>query len=176
MNTLTADLLDFLNSSPCNFWAVDNLRRKLEDAGFEPLDMRQSWTLRPGGRYFVEKERFGNLRVHSRNRPCRRLPDSMRAQRFARFPPEARLRNADGRRDAETEHGSLRRSDSVHMVRPSALHCRTCDSPRRQCPVATHAPGQNRPVSAHHSPILPYTTTAASTTGTRSQNSATCSR
>ena len=46
MNTLTADLLDFLNSSPCNFWAVDNLRRKLEDAGFEPLDMRQSWTLR----------------------------------------------------------------------------------------------------------------------------------
>ena len=55
MNTLTADLLDFLNSSPCNFWAVDNLRRKLEDAGFEPLDMRQSWTLRPGGRYFVEK-------------------------------------------------------------------------------------------------------------------------
>lgn len=55
MNTLTADLLDFLNSSPCNFWAVDNLRRKLEDAGFEPLDMRQSWTLRPGERYFVEK-------------------------------------------------------------------------------------------------------------------------
>ncbi len=53
MNLLTSDLLTFLRNSPCNFLAVDNLRHKLERAGFTPLDMRDHWDIHPGSRHFV---------------------------------------------------------------------------------------------------------------------------
>ncbi len=55
MNAQTADLLSFLDSSPCNFLAVDSIRRKLDAAGFTALDMRDTWELQPGGRYYVTK-------------------------------------------------------------------------------------------------------------------------
>ena len=42
MNALTADLLEFLDNSPCNFLAVKNLSDKLDAAGFEKLDMRDA--------------------------------------------------------------------------------------------------------------------------------------
>ena len=52
MNHIT-DLLDFMNSSPVNFWAVDTVRHRLETAGFRQLDMRDAWTLAPGDRRYV---------------------------------------------------------------------------------------------------------------------------
>lgn len=55
MNAQTADLLSFLDNSPCNFLATDNIRRKLDAAGFTALDMRDPWELQPGGRYYVTK-------------------------------------------------------------------------------------------------------------------------
>ena len=55
MNSLTADLLAFLDNSPCNFLAVKNISDKLDEAGFKALDMRDAWEIKPGGRYYVTK-------------------------------------------------------------------------------------------------------------------------
>ncbi|MGM9861312.1 MAG: M18 family aminopeptidase, partial [Muribaculaceae bacterium] len=48
-----ADLLQFMDSSVVNFYAVDTLSRRLEAAGFTALDMRQPWHLDRGGKYYV---------------------------------------------------------------------------------------------------------------------------
>lgn len=55
MENLTSDLLQFLNESPCNFLAVKNITDRLDRAGFSPLDMADSWELRPGDRRYVVK-------------------------------------------------------------------------------------------------------------------------
>lgn len=55
MHSLTTDLLKFLDNSPCNFWATENIVQNLVEAGFTPLDMRDAWTLQPNGKYFVTK-------------------------------------------------------------------------------------------------------------------------
>ncbi|MDE6854304.1 MAG: M18 family aminopeptidase [Muribaculaceae bacterium] len=47
------DLFEFLESSPVNFLAVETARRRLDAAGFEALDMRDEWTLKPGDRRYV---------------------------------------------------------------------------------------------------------------------------
>lgn len=49
------DLIDFLDSSPVNFWAVETLRRRLEAEGFRELDMRDEWSIAPGDRRYVVK-------------------------------------------------------------------------------------------------------------------------
>lgn len=46
-------LMHYLDESPCNFYAVNTIRRKLEENGFEELNLADSWTLRPSGRYYV---------------------------------------------------------------------------------------------------------------------------
>jgi len=43
----------FLDASPTPFHAVATMRAMLLDAGFEPLDEAESWSLEPGGAYFV---------------------------------------------------------------------------------------------------------------------------
>lgn len=48
-------LMEFLDSSVCNFYAVDTLRKILDANGFVPLDMRDSWSLRWGQKYYVTK-------------------------------------------------------------------------------------------------------------------------
>lgn len=55
MNVYTSDLLAFLDASPCNFLAVNNIAHKLKDAGFCELDMADAWSIVPGGRYYVTK-------------------------------------------------------------------------------------------------------------------------
>lgn len=52
---LINDLMSFMDSSVCNFLAVDTVRRRLESAGFINLDPSQSWTLKAGGKYFITK-------------------------------------------------------------------------------------------------------------------------
>lgn len=49
------ELMEFLDSSPVNFFAVDTLAKMFSDAGFEHLEPANRWNLRPGGRYFVTK-------------------------------------------------------------------------------------------------------------------------
>ena len=55
MNEHTADLLKFLDDSPCNFLAVKNLRSRLDALGFRELNLSDSWVIEPGGRYYVIK-------------------------------------------------------------------------------------------------------------------------
>lgn len=55
MNAHTDDLLAFLDASPCNFLAVDSLRRRLEDAGFSEIKMADAWQLSAGDRRYVVK-------------------------------------------------------------------------------------------------------------------------
>lgn len=49
------DLLEFMNSSPVNFFAVESCRRRLEAAGFTELDPATAWCLAPGDRRYVIK-------------------------------------------------------------------------------------------------------------------------
>ncbi|MBD5226378.1 MAG: M18 family aminopeptidase [Bacteroidales bacterium] len=55
MHENTSDLLKFLNTSPCNFLAVKNLRSRLDALGFRELSMADAWNIEPGGRYYVVK-------------------------------------------------------------------------------------------------------------------------
>jgi aspartyl aminopeptidase len=54
MSNIT-DLISFLNESPVNFYAVATVKRRLEAAGFNPLDMRDAWSLKAGDRRYVTK-------------------------------------------------------------------------------------------------------------------------
>ncbi|MFT6163298.1 MAG: aspartyl aminopeptidase [Zhongshania aliphaticivorans] len=47
------DLLRFLDASPTPFHAIETMAMALRAAGFEALDERDEWQLKPGGRYFV---------------------------------------------------------------------------------------------------------------------------
>ena len=49
------DLMRFLDRSVVNFYATDTVRRRLEEEGFMALDPRESWTIEPGGRYYLTK-------------------------------------------------------------------------------------------------------------------------
>ena len=49
-------LLKFLGDSPCNFFAVDTIRRMLDENGFHELRIADDWNLAlGGGRYYVVK-------------------------------------------------------------------------------------------------------------------------
>jgi len=50
-----AALLGFIERSPTPFHATENLAQALQSAGFEPLDERDAWSLRAGGRYVVTR-------------------------------------------------------------------------------------------------------------------------
>lgn len=49
------DLIDFLNESPCNFFAIEATIKRLEAAGFKHLNSSDAWTLTPGGKYYIIK-------------------------------------------------------------------------------------------------------------------------
>ena len=54
-NELNRELLTFLDESPCNLWAVDNMRRKLAQEGFSALSEAETWELQPGRGYYVTR-------------------------------------------------------------------------------------------------------------------------
>ena len=49
----TEKLLHLIECSTSPFHAVREAMRQLEEAGYEPLDMKAGWDLVPGGKYFV---------------------------------------------------------------------------------------------------------------------------
>ncbi len=53
MNTVIKGLLSFLQASPTPFQAVAQGIYRLQEAGFLPLEERQSWKQKPGQGYFV---------------------------------------------------------------------------------------------------------------------------
>lgn len=55
MNRHIKSLIDFLDDSPCNFYAVDTARRILTDNGFIELSLTDNWQLEPRGKYFTIK-------------------------------------------------------------------------------------------------------------------------
>lgn len=50
-----SDLMSFLDSSPCNFYAVKSISERLDANGFSRLNPRDAWNLVPGGKYYVTK-------------------------------------------------------------------------------------------------------------------------
>ena len=57
MNDFTRDFFDFVRRSPTAFHAADAVCRILEQNGFERLDERKAWTLVPGGKYMLTRNR-----------------------------------------------------------------------------------------------------------------------
>ncbi len=53
--TYNEKLMDFVDRSPCAFFAAKNLKEALDEAGFRELKETEAWTLRPGGRYCVSR-------------------------------------------------------------------------------------------------------------------------
>lgn len=50
-----ASLMQFLDNSVCNVWAVDTVTRQLDACGFTRLNMRDAWNIEPGRSYYVVK-------------------------------------------------------------------------------------------------------------------------
>jgi len=59
MNTeerqINEELLTFLDESPNAFFAVRNMKRMLEQAGYTQLQEGESWDIRPGSRCYVTR-------------------------------------------------------------------------------------------------------------------------
>lgn len=47
------DLLNFLDGNPTAWHAVEDASARFKRQGFEPLEETRSWSLKPGGKYFV---------------------------------------------------------------------------------------------------------------------------
>ena len=54
-NAFAAEMLAFIEKSPCNFYAVKNLADELSAAGFTRLYENQAWPLERGKNYFVTR-------------------------------------------------------------------------------------------------------------------------
>lgn len=50
---LVQDLMQFLDASPVNFLAVEEITRRLDKEGFTRLHKSQTWNVKPGGRYYL---------------------------------------------------------------------------------------------------------------------------
>lgn len=48
-------LMEFLDKSPVNFYAVHNACAELDLAGFTRLDPSEAWDIKPGGKYYMTK-------------------------------------------------------------------------------------------------------------------------
>lgn len=54
-NSTVKELMNFLDASVCNFFAVDTLSQILVEEGFVYLNPKKRWELVPGGKYFITK-------------------------------------------------------------------------------------------------------------------------
>ena len=54
-NKFNQNLLDYLTNSPTPFHAVENLKKSLDEAGFQALNEAQAWDLKQGGKYYVTR-------------------------------------------------------------------------------------------------------------------------
>jgi aspartyl aminopeptidase len=50
------NLFKFLDASPTPFHAAQRIANTLREAGFQPLDLANAWSLQPGGRYYCLRE------------------------------------------------------------------------------------------------------------------------
>lgn len=57
MNAEIKGLLSFIDSAPSVFHAAESVCSALRQAGYDPLEEREIWRLKPGGRYFFTRNR-----------------------------------------------------------------------------------------------------------------------
>lgn len=126
------DLMQFLDNSPCNFYAVANVAEKLDAAGFCRLDAADQWTLKQGGKYYMTKNGsaifafcVGTGDAHAGYKIISAHSDSP----GFRIKPHAAMVCDGG--IVKAQHRSVWWPDPLHMVRPSAIHSRSGDSARR---------------------------------------------
>lgn len=50
------DFIDFIAKSPTKYHAIDYVKSKLLEHGFESLSIDEKWVLKPSGRYFIEQD------------------------------------------------------------------------------------------------------------------------
>lgn len=55
INRNARSLMEFLDKSPVNFYAVRTVAERLDSEGFTRLDSRDAWHLKPGGKYYMVK-------------------------------------------------------------------------------------------------------------------------
>lgn len=53
--TIARGLMEFLDQSPVNFYAARSVTARLDAAGYERLDQREAWDIKPGGKYYMVK-------------------------------------------------------------------------------------------------------------------------
>lgn len=53
--TIARGLMEFLDKSPVNFYAARTVAERLDAAGYECLDPRDAWEIKPGGKYYMVK-------------------------------------------------------------------------------------------------------------------------
>ena len=51
----TEKLLEFIEKSPTAFQAVDEMKKRFTEGGFQVLSEREHWNLIPGGKYVVTR-------------------------------------------------------------------------------------------------------------------------
>ncbi|PQM33167.1 putative aspartyl aminopeptidase [Prunus yedoensis var. nudiflora] len=54
-SSVVSDLINFLNASPTAFHAVDEAKKRLQNAGYEPVSEREDWKLEAGKKYFFTR-------------------------------------------------------------------------------------------------------------------------
>lgn len=52
----TEDFFQFLENSPTSYHAVENVVKRLSEAGFEELALENAWKVKKGGKYFCKRE------------------------------------------------------------------------------------------------------------------------
>lgn len=52
---ISKELMDFLQKSPTAFHAIDTIRTELTNEGYKELPEGESWTILPGGKYYVTR-------------------------------------------------------------------------------------------------------------------------
>ncbi|MEG2673482.1 MAG: M18 family aminopeptidase [Muribaculaceae bacterium] len=54
-NRYASSLMDFLDNSPCDFLAVNTIKKELDNNGFHELKSCDAWDIKPGQKYYVTK-------------------------------------------------------------------------------------------------------------------------
>ena len=134
-------LMNFIDRSVCNFYAVDTLRREFEQAGFSALDPAEKWEILPGGKYYMTKNDSAFFAFVA----------------GTGLPSEGfRIISAHSRSDWSSDVCSsdlrgVRRSDPLHLVRSSVVYCRTGDIAWLRSAASHNPSGAVRPTDAYHS-------------------------